>query len=109
MASLSHHDIIKLEEKELVAALKQMPVEDLELHAFHLMQDLGSDDYGAVMRTVMQALENHTEQSGQFDLIQNTLRNSLPNKAHMSDIYQRLASIIMLIIMRKYREILSAK
>ncbi|KZX82283.1 hypothetical protein A3715_00585 [Oleiphilus sp. HI0009] len=110
MTTLSHHDIIKLNEKELVAALKSMSTNELEVHANNIMHDLGGDDYGTIMKLVMQTLEQDQHAgSDRFKTIQNVLRDNLPNKAHMSDIYERLASIVMLIIMQKYREILSTK
>jgi len=109
MSTLSHHDIIKLSEADLVSALKQMPTEQLELHANNIMVDLGGDDYGALMKHVMQVLETQSDPAKRFSQIQNTLRDSLPNKAQMSDIYQRLATIVMLIITRRYQAILKTK
>ena len=109
MAQLSTQDVLRLPESELVAALKAMPIEEIEEHAEALIAELGSDDYSGVMKTVMRALESTSKQSDRFTQIQNILRDSLPNKAHMSDIYQRLASMIMLILMRKYKEILTGK
>ena len=109
MAQLTTQDVLRLPESELVAALKAMPVDELEQHAEALIAELGSDDYSGVMKVVMKALESEPNQTNRFTQIQNILRDTLPNKAHMSDIYQRLASMIMLILMRKYKEILTGK
>lgn len=109
MAQLSTQDVLRLPESELVAALKAMQLEELEQHAEALIDELGSEDYSGVMKAVMRALESDSGQSDRFTQIQNILRDTLPNKAHMSDIYQRLASLIMLILMRKYKEILTNK
>lgn len=109
MSTLSHHDIIKLSESELVNALKSMPTDELEFHANNIMLDLGGDDYGALMKHVMQVLESQNDPSKRFAQIQDTLRDSLPNKAQMSDIYERLATIVMLIITRRYQAILKKK
>ena len=109
MANLSTQDILRLSESELVASLKSMSIDDLEQHAEALILELGSDDYSGVMKAVMRALETQEKQQDRFTHVQNILRDTLPNKAHMSDIYQRLASMIMLILMRKYKEILVNK
>ena len=109
MAQLSTLDMLRLPEPELVAALREMPVEQLEQHAEALIPELGSGDYSGIMKVVMKALESEPKQTDRFTQIQNILRDTLPNKAHMSDIYQRLASMIMLILMRKYKEILTGK
>jgi len=109
MTQLSTHDILKLNEKELVSAIKTMPDEELEQHALGLMEELGGNDYSGLMKTVMKELENDMTNAERYVHIQNVLRDALPNKAHMSDIYERLASMIMLIIMRKYKQILSGK
>jgi hypothetical protein len=86
-----------------------MSVEQLEQHAEGVISELGSDDYSGIMKIVMKALESQPTQTNRFTQIQNILRDTLPNKAHMSDIYQRLASMIMLILMRKYKDILTGK
>ena len=109
MAQLSTQDVLRLPEAELVTALKAMTVDELELHAEGLITELGSDDYSSLMKVVMKALESENSTQDRFAQIQNILRDTLPNKAHMSDIYQRLASMIMLILMRKYKEILTSK
>ena len=109
MTNLKTQDILRLSESELVASLKNMPIDELEQHAEALILELGSDDYSGTMKAVMRVLETQEGQADRFAHVQNILRDTLPNKAHMSDIYQRLASMIMLILMRKYKEILINK
>ena len=109
MPQLTTQDVLRLPEPELVAALKAMSVEQLEQHAEGVISELGSDDYSGIMKIVMKALESQPTQTNRFTQIQNILRDTLPNKGHMSDIYQRLASMIMLILMRKYKDILTGK
>ncbi len=110
MSQLKTQDIITLPEKDLVAKLKPMGVEELEGHAQGLMLELGEEDYSKIMKQVMSEISNSNDQSkSRFELIQDILRDELPNKAIMSDIYQRLASIVMLILAKKYRSILESK
>jgi hypothetical protein len=110
MSQLSTQDIMILSEKELVAKLKPMNTEELEHHAQGLMLELGEEDYAKIMKQVMAELNNSEKQvQSRFELVQNVLRNELPNKAIMSDIYQRLASIVMLILAKKYQSILKTK
>lgn len=96
------HEVISIKESELVAKLKIMDLADLEKHAQHIMADMGEDNYGAVMGQVMKAIKSDSDLS-QFDLVQKTLRDSLPNEAYMSDIYARLAAIVMMILKHKLK------
>lgn len=109
MSKLSKNDIIILKEAELVAALKIMPDEELEDHAFSLVEELGGNDFGALMKLIMKELEGEQSNQKRYLKIQSVLRDTLPNKAVMSDIYERLATILMLILVRKYKKILEAK
>jgi len=104
---LQTHDVIKIKEAELVEKLKTMSLEELEFHALNIMKDMGADRYPQIMTTVMQTLqEDQGEGYSRFETVQNTLQNELPNKAYMSDIYARLAAMVMTIISRKYADLL---
>jgi hypothetical protein len=109
MTRLSALELTQIDEKTLVEKLRSMNLDELEFHAKELMLELGSEDYGFVMKKVMQALESEPNTDGRFTLIQNTLRDTLPNKAVMSDIYARLASIVMMIIAARYKSMLRSK
>lgn len=106
MPSLTTLEVMQLDEKMLVEKLRKMEIEELEQHAKGLMSELGSEDYGRIMKQVMQALESSQESDSKFTLVQNTLRTTLPNKAVMSDIYERLASIVLMIIAARYKSLL---
>ena len=97
------HDIIRLKESELVAQLKEMALAELEQHARNIMRDMGSEDYAQIMSKVMKAIEQE-QKAGQtrFETVQIVIRESLPNVAYMSDIYARLAAIVMSILSRKF-------
>lgn len=94
-------DILRMDEATLVKALKTMPLPQMEQHARDLLKDLGQNNYGRFMKDAMQFLQQTANQEARFEALQNWLRNTLPNQAVMSDIYARLATIIMMIISRK--------
>jgi len=105
--TLSSHEIIKIKESELVSKLKVMSIDELELHAQNIMKDMGSSDYSQIMASVMKSLkEDQSEGYSRFETVQKKLQDSLPNKAYMSDIYARLAAIVMTIISRKFQDLL---
>ena len=114
MTQLSTQEVMLMPEPELVAVLKGMSLDNLEQHARGLMDELGSNHYAKLMSLLLSELQkqgqkNNMSSTQRFSLVQNTIRNFLPNKALMSDIYERLATIIMLIIAQKYRAILDSK
>ena len=104
--SLKTHQVISLKEAELVAHLKAMSLEELEYHAYEIMKDMGAEQYPNVMSKVMKSLESKKEGYSQFELVQKTLEDELPNKAYLSDIYARLAAIVMTILSRRFKELL---
>lgn len=98
------HEIISIKENELVPYLKTMSLEDLEKHARNIMIEMGEDNYGSVMSRVMKAIQDKSNPDlSQFELVQNTLREALPNQAYMSDIYARLGAIVMMILKHKFK------
>ncbi len=105
--SLNDHDIIRIKEAELVTRLKTMSIDELEQHAQKIMEDMGSSNYSSIMADVMKCLkEDQSEGYSRFEMVQKKLQDSLPNKAYMSDIYARLAAIVMTIISRKFQDLL---
>lgn len=106
-ATLKTHQVISLKEAELVSHLKQMSLEELEFHAHEIMKDMGAEQYSNVMSKVMKSLEAESlEGLTQFEVVQKTLEDELPNKAYLSDIYARLAAIVMTIISRRFKQLL---
>ena len=104
---ISAHEIIKIKESELVSKLKAMSIDELEEHAQTIMKDMGSDKYSQIKASVMKWLkEDQSEGYSRFETVQKKLQDSLPNKAYMSDIYARLAAIVMTIISRKFQDLL---
>jgi len=104
---LKTHEVISIKEAELVSKLKEMDSSELEIHAIAIMKDMGTDQYTAVMATIMKSLkEEQREGYSQFETVQKILEEELPNKAFMSDIYARLAAIVMTIISRKFKALL---
>ncbi|WP_156490563.1 hypothetical protein, partial [Oleiphilus sp. HI0086] len=94
-ATLQTHQVISLKEAELVSHLKAMSLEELEFHAHEIMKDMGSEQSPQVMAKVMKSLEKPKEGYSKFETVQKTLEDELPNKAYLSDIYARLAAIVM--------------
>lgn len=106
-ASLKTHQVISLKEAELVTHLKTMSLEELEFHAHEIIKDMGAEQYSNVMSKVMKSLEGETKEGySKFELVQKTLEDELPNKAYLSDIYARLAAIVMTILSRRFQELL---
>lgn len=104
---LTTHDIIRIKESELVVKLKTMSTDELEAHAKAIMKDMGSRNYSGIMSEIMKSLKKEQQNAGNsFETVQDTLQNTLPNKAYLSDIYARLAAILMTIIARKFKELL---
>ena len=104
---LKTHDVIKIKEAELVDRLKSMSLEELEFHTLNIMKDMGAKSYPEMMTLIMTTIkEDHQEGYSQFETVQKTLQDTLPNKAFMSDIYARLAAMVMTIISRKYADLL---
>ena len=102
------HEVISIKEAELVAKLKVMPIDELESHAKQIVKDMGSDNYPGLMREIMTAIkEQAPEGNSQFQIIQAIIREFLPNEAYMSDIYARLAAIIMMILSKKFNDTLN--
>lgn len=103
---LSSQEVLALKEADLVVKIKSMQLAELEQHAEYIMQEMGSSDYSVIMSSVIKALNNKTNEQSEFKQIQNTLEDLLPNKAYFSDIYARLAAIVMSIIARKFKALL---
>jgi len=101
------HEIISMQEAELVSALKTMPVEEMEAHAKQIVSDLGSDNYGGLMKQAMQTIQDSDASTNRFDLVKQLIKESMPNEAIMSDIYGRLAAIMIVIISRKLTGIMA--
>jgi hypothetical protein len=97
--SLSSHEVMGLKEHELVGKLKAMTTSTI-------MKEMGSAAYAANMTRVMQALKEAPASENRFQTVQKTLEELLPNKAYFSDIYARLAAIVMMIISRKFQALL---
>jgi hypothetical protein len=106
-STLHTHEVISIKEDELVSRLKDMSIEELEFHAQSIMKDMGATQYPAIMATIMKSL-NDEQPAGysQFETVQKQLENELPNKAYMSDIYARLAAIVMTILSRRFKAML---
>ncbi|MFT6028442.1 MAG: spore coat polysaccharide biosynthesis predicted glycosyltransferase SpsG [Oleiphilaceae bacterium] len=103
---LTSQQVMALKEAELVGKLKDMQTSELERHAENIMKEMGSSDYSQIMSSVMKALHQESQKQSQFEIVQKTLEELLPNKAYFSDIYARLAAIVMSIIARKFKAML---
>lgn len=98
-------ELIRIKEADLVNRLKLMDTDELETHARTLIKELGSENYSGLMKTVMNTLEENPNTEQRFAVVQDTIRDFLPNQAIMSDIYARLAAILMMIISRRFKTI----
>ena len=103
---LSSQEVMASREADLVAKIKDMQTAELETHAEYIMQEMGSSDYSQIMSSIMKAINQENLEQSQFETVQKTLEELLPNKAYLSDIYARLAAIVMSIIARKFKAML---
>lgn len=103
---LTSQEVMSLKESLLVGKLKEMGLNELETHAQYIMNEMGNKQYAKVMTGIMQALETAPAGSDRFQTVQHTLETLLPNKAYFSDLYARLAAIVMIIISRKFQALL---
>jgi|TARA_R110002049_G_scaffold307281_1_gene507292 hypothetical protein len=103
---LSSQEVMAYKEADLVAKLKDMQLDELEKHAEYIMKEMGSSDYSQIMFSIMKAIKQDNLEQSQFKTVQKTLEDILPNKAYLSDIYARLAAIVMSIIARKFKALL---
>jgi len=104
------HEIISIKESELVSLIKTMDTEALEKHARNIMKDMGSTDYAGIMGKIMKTMkEGQNLNLSPFERVQNLLKDNLPNEAYMSDIYARLATLVMIIISRKFNTLYEQK
>lgn len=95
------HEVIKLSESELTPLLKTMSLEELELHIRNMLNDLGCSDYAATMLALMRLIQDNAGKGSSFHRVQDYLRDNLPNKVMMSDLYARLAAMVMVFLVRK--------
>lgn len=95
------HDVIKLSEAELTPLLKTMPLEELEMHIQKMLNDLGCSDYATTMLALMRLIQDNKGKGSSFHRVQDYLRETLPNKVMMSDLYARLAAMVMVFLVRK--------
>lgn len=100
---LTTQEVMALNESKLVSKLKDMNTDELERHAENIMKEMGSSQYSQIMASVMKALKDDNQGQTAFQTVQKTLEALLPNKAYFSDIYARLAAIVMSIIARKFK------
>lgn len=104
--TLSTQQVLALSETELVAKLKKMQTSELEIHAENIMKEMGSSDYSKVMAQIMKVVKADEKNTTPFKNVQKALEDLLPNKAYFSDIYERLAAIVMTIIARRFKDLL---
>ncbi len=95
------HELLKLSEAELSPLLKTMSLTELELHIQQILEDLGARSYSNTMLDVMRLVQASGSSSDRFHRLQDYLRDTLPNKAMMSDLYARLAAMMMVFLVRK--------
>tara|TARA_R110002072_G_scaffold122685_1_gene257439 strand:- start:18 stop:359 length:342 start_codon:yes stop_codon:yes gene_type:complete len=103
---LSSQEVMASKEADLVTKIKEMQIDELEMHAEYIMKEMGSADYSQIMASIMKAIKQDKLETSQFETVQKTLEAQLPNKAYLSDIYARLAAIVMSIIARKFKAML---
>jgi len=108
-------ELLNLSEASLTAEMKTMKLKELERHAEKILSTLGQKDYAGVLSVVIKAVPQLGKAGGaRFAEMQEVIRKLLPKNSageqhHDVHTLERLAVIMMLIVSRKYNDILTGK
>lgn len=109
-------ELLNAPEATLTASIKQMKLKELEKHAGKILKALGQNDYEGVLAVVIKAVPNlgaeaEGESVDRFSALQAVIRKLLPEanegEHHDQHTLERLALIMMVIVTRKYEDILA--
>lgn len=95
-------------EPELVPLLRKMKLKELERHAEKLAAKYGQSDYGALIRDIIRFIPTlGSDETDRFSAVQTKVREHLrlENDPGYSDALQRLTTVLMMIITRKFQKI----
>ncbi|VUD64935.1 hypothetical protein TDB9533_03437 [Thalassocella blandensis] len=109
-------DVLSAAEPEVVAALKEMKIKDLERHAQKILAKLGQDNYDEVIRSVIKAIPSINQSSSASSPYQainaiirshlaHDIEESLEGKLPLGQTLDRLSVIFMLLVSRKFQKI----
>jgi hypothetical protein len=105
-------EVLNVSEAELTAEIKKMKLKELEKHADKLLKAMGQSDYDGVLTVVIKSVPKLGELGAdRFVALQGVIRKLLPESAvgkdHDQHTLERLALIMMVVVTRKYDEILA--
>ncbi len=105
-------EVLNVSEAELTTEIKQMKLKELERHASKLLKALGQEGYEGALAVVIKAVPKLGESGkDRFSALQDVIRKLLPerdtDKHHDQHTLERLALIMMVIVTRKYNDILA--
>ena len=107
-------EILNLSESELTTEIKKMKLKELEKHAGKLLKALGQENYSGVLSVVIKAVPKLGQAGAdRFQALQEVIRKILPLRGmetrHDQHTLERLALIMMVIVTRKYADILASQ
>lgn len=107
-------EVLNVSESMLTAEIKSMKLKELEKHAGKLLKALGQNDYDGVLSVVIKAIPKLGDSGkDRFSALQAVIRKMLPasglKRSDDQHTLERLTVIIMVIVSRKYTDILSAQ
>ena len=101
--------VLSATEADLVPELRKMKIKELERHAQKILSQLGEKDFDGVMKNMIQLMQSLEEEGGdRFEKVQQTLRDllNLDKDASLpSDVIQRLAVVVVVLITKKFQKV----
>ncbi len=99
-------ELIRAPEAQLVLALKEMKLKELEKHGQNLVRLLGGEDYRLVLRSVIKILPSLSQEpSARFEALNQALSPLLYKAADQAELLAKLSIILTLVVRLKFAAI----
>lgn len=99
-------ELIRTPEAQLVPALKDMKLKELEKHGQNLVRLLGGEDYRLVLRTVIKILPTLTQEpKARFEHLNSALTPLLFKADAQPELLAKLSIILTLVVRLKFTAI----
>lgn len=105
-------ELLVTPETQLTPKLKLMKLKELERHAQKILAGLGQSNYDLVMNHIIKLIPT-LDGENQFALVQQAIAELLPTASNESaqdkDAITRLTVIVMMVVSKKFNDILNSK
>ncbi|HRH77487.1 MAG TPA: hypothetical protein PK129_09100 [Cellvibrionaceae bacterium] len=99
-------ELIRTPEAQLVLALKEMKLKELEKHGQNLVRLLGGEDYRLALRSVIKLLPSLSQEpTARFEALTQALAPLLPKACEQADLLAKLSIILTLVVRLKFTAI----